>query len=498
MTSPQKKKLHVNLFEMNCVSHIIHGMWVHPDNNRHRFNDVEFWTELAQLVEYGTFDAIFLADVVGAYDQFRGGPETSLREGLQIPNNDPLLVIPAMAQVTKNLGFGSTFSTTYEPPFAFARRMSTLDHLTKGRVGWNIVTSYLPNAAQNFGFDGEVPHDERYLIADEYLDVLYKLWEGSWDDDAVIRDRDNRVYADPAKVRYINHEGKYFRVKGPHLSEPSRQRTPVLFQATGSNAGKEFAARHAEVVFTGGMNAEAVRANIADTRARASAHGRDASHIKFITGAGIIVGRTSDEVSAKLDDYRRLMSAEGRLAHSQSQIDYTRFAREDTIGGIIARKEPGWNKIPPRFRPEQTIGEVLDQLRSVNYGRYFVAGTPQIVADAIEKWLDEDGIDGINLVQYLSFDTARDFIELVVPELRRRERFRESYKDGETLRERLIGGGYARLPSDHFGTRYRDPANLAAPAIPLPIPDPEKHHEAPRLSDHEFRERAAANSGASA
>jgi FMN-dependent oxidoreductase (nitrilotriacetate monooxygenase family) len=482
------KQLHVNLFEMNCVSHIIHGMWVHPDNNRHRFNDIEFWTELAQLAEHGTFDAIFLADVVGAYDEFRDGPETSLREGLQIPNNDPLLLIPAMAQVTRNLGFGATFSTTYEPPFAFARRMSTLDHLTKGRVGWNIVTSYLPNAARNFGLEGEVPHDQRYRIADEYLDVLYKLWEGSWDDDAVVQDRDNRIYTDPTKVRYINHVGEYFRVAGPHLSQPSRQRTPVLFQATGSNAGKEFAARHAEIVFTGGMSADAVRTNIADMRSRARAHGRDPRNIKFIAGAGIIVGRTADEVSAKIDDYRRLISAEGRLAHSQSKIDFTRYERYERLADIIARKDDGWDHIPPRFQPEQTIGEVLDQLSGVAYGRHFVAGTPEIVADAIEKWLDEDDIDGINLVQYLSFSTARDFIELVVPELRRRGRYRERYTDGETLRERLLGAGQARLPADHFGTRYRDPANLGAAAVPLRIPQPQA--SAP-VSNHEFRERTA-------
>lgn len=488
------KQLHVNLFEMNCVSHIIHGMWVHPDNNRHRFNDLDFWTELAQLAEHGTFDGIFLADVIGAYDRFRGGPETSLREGMQIPSNDPLLLIPAMAQVTKNLGFGATFSTTYEPPFTFARRMSTLDHLTKGRVGWNIVTSYLPNAARNFGHDDEVPHDHRYEIADEYLDVLYKLWEGSWDDDAVIRDRSSRVYADPAKVRYINHAGEHFRVAGPHLCEPSRQRTPVLFQATGSNAGKEFAARHAEIVFTGGMNADAVRANIADMRARALAQGRDPGHIKFIAGAGVIVGRTDDEVAAKLDDYRRLISVEGRLAHSQSPIDYTRYGRDETIADLIARQEPGSDEIPPRFRPEQTIGQLLDQLGSVNYGRYFAVGTPELVADKIESWLDEDDIDGINLVQYLSFDTARDFIELVVPELRRRGRFRERYRDGETLRERLFGAGQARLPASHHGARYRDPAALAAPAEKLRFPGSGSGH---RLSDHEFRERAAANAAAS-
>ncbi len=467
------KQLHVNLFEMNCVSHIVHGMWVHPDNNRHRFNDLSFWTELAQLLEYGTFDGVFLADVIGAYDGFRDGPETALREAVQIPSNDPLLVIPAMAQVTRNLGFGATFSTTYEPPFSFARRMSTLDHLTKGRVAWNIVTSYLPNAARNFGHQDEVPHDHRYEIADEYLDVLYKLWEGSWDDDAVVRDRANRVYTDPAKVRYIHHAGEHFKVAGPHLCEPSRQRTPVLYQATGSPAGKEFAARHAEVVFTGGFTPEAVRANIDDIRARARARGRDPQGIKFIVGAGIIVGKTEADAARKVEEYRRLVSVEGRLAHSRSGIDLPKYPRETRIADIIARKDPGWDKIPPRFPPEATVGEVLDRIGGIHQGRHFVAGTPSVVADAIEKWLDVDGIDGINLLQYLSFDTARDFIELVVPELRRRGRFRESYRDGETLRERLFGAGQARLPADHAGARYRDPAALAVPREPLRFPQAE-------------------------
>lgn len=493
MADKIKKQLHVNLFEMNCVSHIIHGMWVHPDNNRHRFNDIEFWTELAQLLEYGTFDGIFLADVIGVYDQFRDGMGTSLEEAVQIPSNDPLLLIPAMAQATKNLGFGATFSTTYEPPFTFARRISTLDHLTKGRVGWNIVTSYLPNAAQNFGLEGEVPHDERYRIANEYLDVLYKLWEGSWEEDAVVQDRESRTYTDPSKVRYINHAGRYFKVKGPHLSQPSRQRTPVLFQATGSNAGKEFAGRHAEVVFTGGNDVGSVRANIADMRRRVAAYGRDPSHIKFIAGAGIIVGRTSDEVSAKLDDYRRLISAEGRLAHSQSKVDYTAFPAEVTIGDLIARQVRGYEHIPPRFPLDQTVGETLAQLRSVNYGRFFVAGTPDIVANQIETWLDEDGIDGINLVQYLSFSTARDFIELVIPELRRRGRFRERYENGETLRERLLGPGLARLPANHHGARFRNPENFQLPTEELRIP--QQDHELESLSQHEFRERAAANAG---
>lgn len=463
------KQLLINLFEMNCVSHIVHGLWVHPENNRHRFNDLDYWTELAQLLEFGTFDGVFLADVVGAYDQFRGGPETALREAVQIPSNDPLLVIPAMAAVTHHLGFGATFSTTYEPPFAFARRMSTLDHLTRGRVGWNIVTSYLPNAARNFGLDGEVPHDHRYEIADEYLDVLYKLWEGSWDDDAVLLDRANRVYTDPAKVRYIDHVGEHFRVAGPHLCQPSPQRTPVLFQATGSPAGMEFAGRHAEVVFTGGATPDAVRRNIEQMRAKARAHGRDPAGLKFIVQAGVIVGRTDLEVQDKLRSYRRLHSVEGALAHMQAPLDLTVFPPQERLADVLPQDGATWGLLRHND-PNATVADALARINGFNEGRFFVAGTPKTVADEIEKWLDEDGIDGINLRQYLSFETARDFIELVVPELRRRGRFRDAYTPGETLRERLFGAGRARLPSDHHGARYRDPAALGAAREPLRFP----------------------------
>ncbi|KAA8734874.1 LLM class flavin-dependent oxidoreductase [Acinetobacter qingfengensis] len=460
------KQLHVNLFEMNCVSHIIHGLWVHPDNNRHRFNDIEYWIELAKLLEAGTFDGVFIADVIGTYDQFRQGPETAIREGMQIPSNDPLLIIPAMASVTKNLGFGVTFSTSYEPPFAFARRMSTLDHLTKGRVAWNIVTSYLPNAARNFGLDDEIPHDQRYQLADEYLDVLYKLWEGSWDDDAVQVDRKNRIYADPAKVRYINHVSNNYKVAGPHLCEPSRQRTPLLFQATGSSAGIEFAGRHAEAIFTGGSSAEEVQRNINGIREKAKAHGRDPAGIKFFVGASVIVAPTNEEVEEKLKTFHELHSVDAALVHLQSSVDLTLYPRETKLKEIIPENDQSWGL---RWADsEETVGGLLDKFR-FRQDRFFVAGTPTHVADTIEKWLDEDGIDGINLIQYLSYGTAKDFIELVVPELRRRGRFREKYADGETLRERFFGQGHARLPDDHYAARYRNPENLHAASEPLPL-----------------------------
>ena len=462
-----KKRLILNLFEMNCVSHITHGLWRLPGNNRERFNDIDYWTELARLLESGGFDAVFIADVIGTYDVFRGSAETSIRQGLQIPNNDPSLVVPAMAAVTRHLGFGITFSTTYEPPFAWARRLSTLDHLTKGRVGWNIVTSYLPNAARNFGLDSEVDHGKRYEIADEYLDVLYKLWEGSWDDDAIIADREHNVFADPAKVRPIFHEGTHFKVEGPHLPSPSRQRTPVLFSATASGDGTRFAGKHTEVVFTGGPTVGALRQTIASIRKAAVEAGRRADDVKFITQAGVIVGRTEADARAKRAEYERLSDPEGYLAHASLTFDPTAFPPDARLKDVVG--EDGNAGRWRAFDAEQTVGEFLSGFGAIGRNPLFVSGTPDVVADAIEGWLDHVGIDGINLTQFHSYDTARDFIELVVPVLRARGRLRTEYDPDESLRDRIFGAG-DRLPDRHYAARYRGGAHLPAtwhsPAFP--------------------------------
>lgn len=463
MSTREKKKLIVNLFEMNTVSHITHGLWRLEDNHRHRTHELSYWSELAETLEDGGFDGVFLADVVGAYDVFRGGIETAVTEGLQIPSGDPLLVIPAMAAVTRRLGFGVTFSTSYEPPFTFARRMSTLDHLTSGRVGWNIVTSYLPNAARNFGLEREIPHDERYAIADEFLDVVYKLWEGSWDDDAVVADRERGIYTDPSKVRYIHHRGEHFDVAGPHLVAPSPQRTPVLYQATGSPAGIEFAGRHAEVVFTGGRTAEDFRRNAAEMGAAAERHGRVREDLRFIVQAGVVVGRTEEEAADKWRLYEQHRSLDGILAHSSLPVDLTAVPPHTTVREAFADAGVALEAVPS-LDPDATAGAVLRSFRASREGRYFVAGTPSVVADEIERWLDEDGIDGINLRQYHSFDTARDFAELVMPELRRRGRLSDSV--APTLRERLFEQG-ARLPEHHIAARYRGGAHLQTPLAPL-------------------------------
>jgi long-chain alkane monooxygenase len=451
------KKIHMNAFEMNCVSHIAHGLWKHPDNNRLRYTDLDYWTELAQLLERGLFDALFLADVVGIYDVYKQGRDTAVSEAVQVPVNDPFLIVPPMALVTKHLGFAVTFSTTYEHPYAHARRMTTLDHLTKGRVAWNVVTSYLPSAAKNFGLEQMVSHDERYNIADEFLEVCYKLWEASWEEGAVIRNVETGVYADPSKVHEINHNGKFFKVPGPHLSEPSLQRTPVIYQAGSSTRGRTFAAKHAECVFLGAPNVETLRTYIQDIRRQAALFGRNPDHIKMFSGISVIVGRTKEEAQTKLEEYTKLRSVEGSLVHygGSSGYDLSQYDPDDYLEYVETdHGQTAAARFTKSSPTKKTVGEVIETLGSIN-GRGFLAfGIPEEVVDQIQYWVEETGVDGFNLTQFLSPGTFKDFIDLVIPELQRRGLYRTEYEAG-TFRERLFGAGIRKLPEDHPGASYR-------------------------------------------
>jgi FMN-dependent oxidoreductase (nitrilotriacetate monooxygenase family) len=450
-------ELSFNLFEMNTVGHISHGLWRADGDTRARYTDLEFWQNQARVLEEALFDSVFLADVIGAYDGYRDGPETALREAVQIPNNDPLMVIPAMAAVTKHLGFVATFSTTYEPPFAFARRASTLDHLTKGRFGWNVVTSYLPNAARNFGLADELDHAQRYERAHEYLDVLYKLWEGSWEDGAVIRDAERGVYTDPAKVHRIDHNGTYFTVAGPHLSEPSPQRSPVIFQAGSSATGRAFAAKHAEVVFVGGSSIADFATSIADIRRQAEEAGRGPDAVRTLGSAVLIPGKTHAAAVAKAEEYARLSSAEGYLAHAGggSGIDLAAYPPETRIADILAASGTSHDAATSaRYAPGATVGEALREITRFDRGPFFALGTGAEIADAIEGWVDATGIDGFNLRQFVTPGTLEDFAEYVVPELQKRGLYRTSYATS-TLRESFFGAGATRLPSEHHGASFR-------------------------------------------
>ena len=268
---PVSRTIRFNAFDMNCVAHQSPGLWRHPEDRSAQYKDLDYWTDLAKILERGRFDGLFIADVLGTYDVYGASDEAAIRQAAQIPVNDPLLLVSAMALVTEHLGFGITTGTGFEHPYPFARRVSTLDHLTKGRIGWNVVTGYLPSAARNMGQTDQLAHDARYDHADEYLEVLYKLWEGSWEDDAVVRDKERGVFTDPDKVHHIGHEGTHFSVPGIHLSEPSPQRTPVIYQAGASPRGVRFAAENAEAIFIAAPTKAILRDTVDHDPARARA-----------------------------------------------------------------------------------------------------------------------------------------------------------------------------------------------------------------------------------
>lgn len=452
MTSTQPR-LRLNAFAMNCVSHIHHGQWVRSDTRQVEYNTLEPWLELAQILERGRFDALFLADVVGTYDSYGGSRDAAVEEGLQIPVNDPSLLIPAMATVTENLGFAFTHSVLQEHPFNFARRVSTLDHLTRGRVAWNIVTSYLNNAARNLGY-GQLPeHEDRYRRAEEYVQVLYKLFEGSWEDDAVIRDLERGIYADPDRIHNIDHVGEFYDVVGPHLTEPSPQRTPVLFQAGASEQGRAFAARNAEAIFIPARSPDSVRAIVKDIRDRAARAGRDPQDILFFTGLSFVVGGTEQEAKAKQDEIDQYTSPRGYAAHMGGSmgVDLADIPLDTPIGELEDYNSRGFAKSLFETAPDRswTFGDLLI-LRSDTR----ITGTPEQISDRLQEWVDA-GINGLNVMYFTTPGSFVDFVDGVVPELQDRGLVQREYRPG-TLREKLSDGANGPLlNSTHPGSRYR-------------------------------------------
>ncbi|MDO9711497.1 LLM class flavin-dependent oxidoreductase [Paracraurococcus lichenis] len=451
------KQIRVNAFVLQSPVHQTPGLWRHPEDRSVEYNQLEFWTNLARILERGLFDGVFIADSLGTNDVYGGSIEAALRRGIHVPKNDPLLSISAMAAVTKHLGFGITSNAIHEPPYAFARRMTTLDHLTQGRIGWNIVTGHSESGARATGA-GLIPHDERYDIADEYLDLVYALWEGSWEDDAVLRDKARGIFVDPAKVHRVQRRGNRFVTDAVHLAEPSPQRTPVLYQAGASSRGRAFAARHAECIFVSGPTAQALAPLVADTRRRAAANGRDPAELLFFSMATTIVGRTEEEAQAKLTDYRRYIDIEGALVlfSGWTGIDFSRVALDEPVrhqpqsAGIHSALDVFTRTDPDRV---WTLRQIAEHVAIGGRGPVFV-GSPGQVADAIERWVEESGVDGLNLSYALLPGDYEDFGTLVVPELQRRGCFKPGYAPG-TLREKLYGSGRARLPRTHPAAEVR-------------------------------------------
>lgn len=455
----------VNAFSMNSVGHIHHGQWTHPRDTSVDYTRLDHWTDLAKTLERGLFDALFLADILGVYDIYGGGIGLTAREAVQLPINDPLPLVTAMAAVTRHLGFGVTVNVNNEAPYTFARRMSTLDHLTAGRIGWNVVTGYLDSAARAVGRAGQTGHDLRYDQADEYLDVLYQLWEGSWEEDAVRVDRTARVYADPAKIDAVRHHGRFYDVEGYHLSEPSPQRTPVLFQAGTSGRGQRFAGRHAECVFISSPDKAAARTAARAIRKAVAEAGRDPQDVRVIAAIAVVADRSHAAAHEKLAEYRASASPEAGLAHYSASLDLDLagygldeaipFGETNAIQSAAKLAESrGWTK-----------RQLLDQLALG--GRYPLAiGTPAEVADELESWVREAEVDGFNLARIVTPESYADFADLVVPELQDRGSYKTAYAEG-TLRHRLFGRG-DRLPASHAVAAFRHPERRGCEAYSFP------------------------------
>lgn len=441
----------LNAFDMATPGHIQQGLWTHPRDRSANYTRLDHWTDLARLLERGLFDGLFLADVLGIYDVYGASPDAALREAVQVPLLDPMLLVPAMAAVTTNLGFGITCNLAYEPPFLFARRISTLDHLTNGRIGWNIVTGYLDSAARALGYTEQMQHDDRYDLADEYMDAVYALWEGSWADDAVLRDKAGRLFSDPAKIRRVVHHGRQFHIDALAPCEPSPQRTPVLYQAGASDRGRTFAGRHAECVFINGTSKSVVAAQVADLRARAAPRS-----LKILVGATIVVGRTEAEARDLLADYAGHASAEGALVQASASlgIDLAAFGMDEPINaGTTNAIQSNVTAMARVAGAGWTKRDLLAQ--SVLGSRQPpIVGSALQVADALAAWMVEADVDGFNLSRTVVPECLESFIALVVPILQERGLYKTTYAPG-TLREKLFGS--ARLTAPHPAASFQPP-----------------------------------------
>ncbi len=449
------RQIHFNAFDMNCVGHQSPGLWAHPSDHSWKYKDLDYWQDLARTLEKGVFDGIFIADVIGYYDVYKGSNYYALQQAAQIPVNDPIQLAAPIALATEHLGIGITASTSFEHPYTFARRIATADHHTKGRVGWNIVTSYLESGAKNVGEGGLRRHDNRYEVANEYLEVIYKLLEGSWEEGAVVRDRNRRIFTHPEKVHEIGHKGKFFEVPGYALTEPSPQRTPVLYQAGASGAGKDFAARNAECVFVAAPTKPILKAYVADIRARAAKAGRDPRKLRVYTLVTVITDETDAKAQAKFEALKSYSSYDGSLVFMSgwSGIDFGQYAPTDVVKHIDTNAVQSLVENLAGGDKSWTIDELAKFGGIGGAGPVFV-GSPSTIADILQQWVEDTDVDGFNLAYAITPGTFEDVVGYIVPELQRRGAYPRAYRSG-TLREKLFGEG-PYLTAPHPGASFRD------------------------------------------
>ena len=455
------KPLVLGVFEMLNPNN---GMptWTDPRAKGDTWDSVEHWVALARLLDAHDVDFLFFADTYG-YATIDGEmPDAVAAHGIQFPGLDAMLLLSALARETERLGLVVTSPTTVERPYATARRFASLDHYTAGRTGWNIVTGSSQSTTDLlFGLPDTGTHDGRYDVADEFVDVCLQLWEGGWEDDAVVRDRARNVLVDPARLHRIEHRGAHFAASGQFAVAPGPQRSPVLFQAGTSARGRAFAARNAEAVLIQGQSIARAAEHVADIRRQAERHGRDRHAVKVITGATVTVARTAAEAAELRHELEALYTIEDAavIFAGFTGVDMTGLDPDQPLTEIAS--DQGQTLVDRFVRPGQpvpTVRAVLDDFRMKANRGFQITGDPVQVADELERIATGSDVDGFMLEPtFGGLDAFADFLELVQPILRERGLLpAPRTTPAPTLRERLTGGG-GRLPAGHPGARFRSP-----------------------------------------
>lgn len=420
---------------MNILGHGGHGAaWRTGEAAATALTDIDYFTNIARISERGTLDAIFLADGPALGGDVSHHPAGRL---------EPTVLLTAVAAATRHIGVISTASTTYNEPFNLARRIASVDHISGGRAAWNLVTTYSDAASQNFGFDGPEVHAIRYERAAEFADVVIKLWD-SWESDAIIGDYVRGIFADPAKVHTIDHQGKYLRVRGPLNVPRSPQGRPVIVQAGGSDQGKSVGSRYADAIFATQTTLEDGIAFYRDIKDRARQWGRNPDHIKVMPGLSTVIGSTVAEAEARADRLDAFLGADNflqQVAHRTglklSDLDWDAELPWHLLGDLTPpeKSSHGFYEafVNLARREKLTIRQLSRRIRS---GHRLIVGTPQQVADSIEEWFQAGAADGFNIMPDVFPSGVEIFVDEVVPLLRRKGIFRSEYT-GTTLRHHL-------------------------------------------------------------
>lgn len=442
------RKIRLGAFIPATGQHV--AAWRHPDSEPQRHLDFDYIKEQVLTAERGLFDAYFLAD--GLSSGF--GSNEKLGVSSKVASFEPVTLFSALSAVTKHIGFIATASTTYEEPYLLARKFASLDHLSKGRAGWNVVTSASENAAYNFGYEQQPTHASRYERADEYVDLVQKLWD-SWEDDAFLYNKETGVFYDVDKLHHPNHKGKHLSVKGALNVPRSPQGYPVIVQAGSSEPGRDLAAKYAEVIFTAHQDLSSAQAFYSDVKSRLVKYGRSADELLILPGVSAFVGKTEEEAQAKYDALTKLIHPEAGLAllsGLSSGFDFSHYDLDapfpdlpETEGHVsrralildIARKN------------NFTIRQLYEWVAGVR-GHWQLIGTVEQVADQLQEWFENGAADGFNVLPPSTPSGLNDFVDLVVPELQRRGLFRTEY-EGKTLRENL---GLARPENQYVLQRH--------------------------------------------